>query len=140
MNFVSKATLEGLADARFEDAVMLLQAGRFSGAYYLSGYCVEYALKACICRIFQAAVLPDKKFVADLHSHNPVRIVQLARLDSELARTTKENPRFSENWKEVTLWSESSRYVEHDAIAAHRIIDAIGNADDGVLQWIKHHW
>lgn len=46
---LAKNDLEKLAQIRLEDSLFLLQAGRASSAYYLAGYAVELALKACIC-------------------------------------------------------------------------------------------
>ncbi len=50
---LTKADLEALAETRLEDSIFLLQAGRSSSAYYLAGYAVELALKACIAKSFQ---------------------------------------------------------------------------------------
>ena len=41
---MTKGDLEKLALLRLEDAIFLLQATRFSSAYYLAGYAVELAL------------------------------------------------------------------------------------------------
>ena len=46
--------LQELASERLKEAQALLGAGFWSGAYYLSGYSIEFALKACIARQFQA--------------------------------------------------------------------------------------
>jgi hypothetical protein len=45
---VDRSQLRQLAADRILDAEHLLSGGRFSGAYYLAGYSVECALKACI--------------------------------------------------------------------------------------------
>ncbi len=48
-----------LAAAKCEDATLLLAHARFSSAYYLAGYALELALKACIAKQFAAEVIPD---------------------------------------------------------------------------------
>lgn len=57
---ITKPDLEALSIVRLDDAKLLFQSGRYSGAYYLSGYAVELAIKACIARVFQANAIPDK--------------------------------------------------------------------------------
>ncbi len=44
--------IEKLALERFQEANILFRAGKYDGAYYLSGYSIELALKAKICRRF----------------------------------------------------------------------------------------
>ena len=63
---LTKADLEALATTRLEDAQILLQAQRASSAYYLAGYAIELALKACIAKSFLPNVIPDKAFVTEI--------------------------------------------------------------------------
>ena len=58
-----KHDLEQLAEMRLDDAVLLFESGRASSAYYLAGYAVELALKACISKQMQFGVIPDKVFI-----------------------------------------------------------------------------
>ncbi|MBI4607080.1 MAG: HEPN domain-containing protein [Planctomycetes bacterium] len=53
--------LQGLAEARLEDAQALLQASRYDGAVYLGGYAIEIALKARIARTLAWAGFPAKR-------------------------------------------------------------------------------
>jgi HEPN domain-containing protein len=55
--------LQELAELRLKDAEILLAAHRWDAAYYLLGYCIECALKACVARQFKERVVPDKKLV-----------------------------------------------------------------------------
>jgi HEPN domain-containing protein len=50
---MNRADLQSLSNLRLADARALLSAGRFAAAYYLAGYAVECALKACIARAVQ---------------------------------------------------------------------------------------
>jgi hypothetical protein len=43
-----RETMRKLAMARLAEARILLDAGEFSGAYYLAGYAIECAIKARI--------------------------------------------------------------------------------------------
>jgi hypothetical protein len=52
---VNRAEFQKLADLRAREAGVLLAARCYDGAYYLAGYAVECALKACI--VFQGAYL-----------------------------------------------------------------------------------
>ena len=60
---MNRADLQRLARERIADAKVLLRARRWSAAYYLSGYAVECAIKACIARLTRAEEFPDKSFV-----------------------------------------------------------------------------
>jgi hypothetical protein len=45
---MNRNEFQRIARARVADARVLLGAKRYSGAYYLCGYAIECALKACI--------------------------------------------------------------------------------------------
>lgn len=47
---MNRSDFQDLAQIRLAEAAALLQAERFDGAYYLAGYAVECALKACIAK------------------------------------------------------------------------------------------
>lgn len=53
----TRSDLRKLARGRLLDAVTLLKAKRYHGAFYLCGYAVEYALKARICATMRWAEL-----------------------------------------------------------------------------------
>ena len=57
---------------------MLLQAGRYSAAYYLAGYAIELGIKARIASVFQADMIPEKSFVNAVYSHKLDDLVGLA--------------------------------------------------------------
>jgi hypothetical protein len=52
--------LKALAQAKLDDAILLFDNKRYSNAYYLAGYAIELALKACIAKQFVADTIPDK--------------------------------------------------------------------------------
>lgn len=52
-----------LADQRLDEAKALLDLGKWAGAFYLAGYAVELALKACIIkRLMESDEFPAPKF------------------------------------------------------------------------------
>src|ERR1022692_2762530 len=56
---ISTKDLRAIARARLRDAQVLLKAKRFDGAFYLSGYAVELALKARVCRTLKWRGFPQ---------------------------------------------------------------------------------
>jgi hypothetical protein len=47
---VNRSNFQQLAELHLQHAKALLDAQLYSGAYYMCGYVVECALKACICK------------------------------------------------------------------------------------------
>jgi HEPN domain-containing protein len=134
---MNRADLQHLAEVRLREADALLQGGNHPGAYYLGGYTVECALKACIAKQTQQFDFPDKTLVARSHTHNLSELLALAGLKPQLGR---ESAALRANWGVVKDWSERSRYQVRDAQAAQDLFDAIADASDGVLEWLKQHW
>jgi hypothetical protein len=71
----------------------LLQAGCYEGAYYLLGYVVECALKACIAKTIKEHEFPDKtllKEINKLYGHKFTDLIGLAGfkydLDNEVVK------------------------------------------------------
>jgi hypothetical protein len=137
---MKKVDLEALAQAKIEDAVMLLKGGRFSNAFYLAGYSLEFALKACIAKQFSSDDIPDFKFVREIYTHDLALLMKLAGLKSLLDQEIKSNADFGANWGIVAEWSETSRYESKTAGDAQLLIAAIIDSHSGVLPWIKKHW
>lgn len=53
--------LQELSNVRLKEAKALLKVGMADGAYYLAGYAVECALKACIAKETRRYDFPDKR-------------------------------------------------------------------------------
>ena len=137
---VSKAVLQRLADEKLRDAKILLYQKAASNAYYLAGYSVEMALKACIAKNFKSDTIPDKDLVRDTYSHNLKNLVATADLQSTMLAKQKANQLFAAYWAVVNLWNPESRYNAATQIQAAEIITAIEDSSNGVLPWIKQHW
>ena len=50
------------------------------------------------------------------------------------------DPVFSAAWGIASKWNETSRYEMWDQFAAASMIQAVGDVNHGVLQWLKKHW
>ena len=139
---VNRADFQHLADVRIAEAhtLLTLPTPMPDGAYYLAGYAVECALKACIAKMYGPEQWPEKQFVADCHTHEILKLVRLDRLEGARIADTAANPNLARNWNIVKDWSEQSRYERHSLAMAQRLYEAITHATDGVLPWIKARW
>ena len=60
---MTRAEFQRLAEQRLVEAKVLLDEGHWDGAYYLAGYAVELALKACVIKMLLATdAFPERKF------------------------------------------------------------------------------
>jgi hypothetical protein len=135
---VTKADFQKLADMRIREAKILLDAGEFDGAFYLAGYAVECALKACIIRRqIPPDSWPEKKFMEKCYSHKLEDLLILADLKATLNTAGP----VSGNWGLVSAWTEQSRYeIGKTTSEATQLYDSITDANVGVLQWLKTYW
>jgi hypothetical protein len=136
---MNRADLQKLSNARIREARILLAAGEYSGAYYLAGYAVECALKACFAKGVQRFDFPDKDRAGKIFTHKLNVLATLANLDDELAKSTQASSSFAGSWSLAKSWSEESRYSFRTKDEAKSIIDAVVRKD-GVLPWIKRRW
>jgi len=137
---LTKNDLERLAQVRLEDALFLLQANRPSSAYYLAGYAVELALKACISKLMQPNLIPDKAFINAIYTHKLDSLLSTAGLRPQFDADIKVDPQFAAYWAIVNNWSEESRYEFWDPISAATLLQAVNEPNHGVFQWVKKHW
>lgn len=137
---MDRKDLQGLANVRLKEANVLLKGGLFDGAYYLVGYAVECALKACIAKGTQRHEFPDKKKVESSYSHNLLDLIKVAGLKDARVEQARKDPEFEANWGIVQSWSEQSRYRRHSAEAARSLMNAVSDRRHGVIAWIKLHW
>jgi HEPN domain-containing protein len=133
---LNRQDFQELALIRLQEAKVLLDNHQYSGAYYLSGYVIECALKACIAKKTQQFDFPDLKSVRKIYTHDLKELAQLAGYDilEQLESTYKAQ------WSIIKVWSEESRYKKHNQKEAHDIYLAITDPSHGVLQWLQQHW
>lgn len=139
---MNRLDFQAIADTRLEEArgLLALPVPLPDGAYYLAGYAVECALKACIARSYAQHDWPEKGFVADCHTHNIMALVRLAGIEAERYVDANAIPALGQNWLVVKDWSERARYERHSLPKAQKMVDAVGDNANGVLTWIKAHW
>lgn len=137
---LTKKDLQRLAEVRLEDSVFLLDANRSSAAYYLAGYAVELALKACIANLIQANAIPERAFVNAIYTHKFDSLLSTAGLLPDFQRDTKNDREFAASWAIASKWSQESRYEMWDPMSAASMIQAVHDPDHGVYRWVKAHW
>ena len=135
----TRREFQKLADLRVQEASVLVQNRKMLGAYYLAGYAVECALKACIAKETKRHEFPPKKkYVQDVYTHDLESLLKLAGLNKQLDSDMKVNPALGINWGVVKEWGEESRYVM-SGLKGKDIYTALGGPN-GVLTWIKQRW
>lgn len=139
-NRVDRKDLQDLSRLRLREATALLKLGFFDGAYYLAGYAVECALKACIAKETQRGEFPDRKKVEASHSHKLGELIKVAGLDGACLEQSGKDPDFRKNWGVVQSWSEQSRYQRNRPESAQLLLAAVGDRQHGVISWIKLQW
>jgi hypothetical protein len=137
---MNRRDFQDLSRLRLREARALMGLRLPDGAYYLAGYAVECALKACIAKRTQRYEFPDKKRAEASYSHNLAQLLNEAGIKSAFADESRRDQSFKDNWDLVQLWSEQSRYETHPMEAAEALLQAINDRNHGVLACIRRHW
>jgi HEPN domain-containing protein len=137
---MNRNDLQRLATTRLREARILFKSGEPSGAYYLAGYAIECALKACIAKGTQRHDFPDKERVQKSFVHQPSELVKIANLYGESQLAMRQNPALEASWNIISKWSERSRYQSWSRTDAKALIDAVSRRGNGVLPWIRQRW
>src|SRR5690606_16300174 len=138
--FMTREEFKNIAEIRIREARCLLDQGLNSGAYYLAGYALECAIKACLSKQILQHNIPENKFIKEIHTHD---LQKLIKFDEELSASFREqsgNNDFITNWSLVKDWSEQSRYKTYNKNQAEELIEAITKEKGGVLPWIQQYW
>lgn len=138
---LNRDKLRQLSNDRLQEAQVLLQAGMWTGAYYLSGLAVECALKSCLAGAVREHDFPDKEFVNQMYVHNLEKLFKLngalwAVLQNEMITDAK----LAVNWNTAKDWDDSRRYDIVDELSARALYDAATEQGSGVIEWIKGKW
>ncbi len=109
---MNRFDFQKLADFRIQEAEGLLKLGLSDGAYYLAGYAVECALKACIAKnVKEFDYPPPQKVVAEsYYTHDLNKLLTAAKLSNTLKADGTTNPGLEKKWQTVQDWSEQARY------------------------------
>jgi hypothetical protein len=138
---MDRTILQQLAELRLRDAEALLAAGQWDAAYYLLGYCIECALKACVSKQFRLHEVPDRKLVNAFYTHRLDGLLTISGVKSEMEILAKTDFSFEINWNTVRDWSETARYdVGITEAFARGMYDAVTNTASGILPWLKTPW
>jgi hypothetical protein len=137
---MNRADFQQLADVRIEEAAALLAAQKWDGAYYLAGYAVECALKACIAKRTNQYDFPDRRFAEKCFTHDFDRLLECADLDTLLKTDMSADQLLSDHWEIVILWDEATRYARKSQAEAEMLYNAITDQAHGVLSWLKRGW
>jgi hypothetical protein len=134
---LTRQDFQRLAELRAREAGSLLRSRNPIGAYYLAGYAIECALKACIAKQTRRYEFPPKDAAA-VYTHKLEALMKLAGLQDQLDHDTAASPALARNWGVVKGWNEESRYRSAGR-SGRDLHDAIVGSD-GVLQWIRQRW
>lgn len=138
---LNRQKLQALSRERLRDAKLLLGKGRHAGAYYVAGYAVECALKACIARQTRRHDFPDKKAATDSHTHDLVKLVGVAGLIQQLDAASETDKTFDLNWFVVKDWRVEDRYsLDISPEEAKDLYRAICTRKSGLMTWIRRFW
>jgi hypothetical protein len=137
---MDRIQLQQLAELRLEDARTLLDAKRWGAAYYLLGYSIECALKACVAKQFGQHQVPDRKLVNSFFTHDLVELLSISGVkSSKEERSTDKN--FQTSWDIVKDWNESFRYdLGITEKIASDMYEAVTNEQSGILPWLRTLW
>jgi HEPN domain-containing protein len=117
---VNRSDFPELAELHLEHARALLDARLYSGAYYMCGYAVECALKACICkRTHEFDFYPKPKEYNKAWSHDIENLLAVSGLESEFRAASRADPILD---------------------VKEALFAAISDQDHGVFQCIRQLW
>jgi len=139
---MNRREFQELAEARLLDAKALFEAKRFDAAYYLAGYSVECALKACVAKQTREHDFPPKN-TGILYRHKLEDLVQASGIKESFSKDRDSDTLLDQYWEFVKDWKSDSRYElrgEHAEIAARTMLSAIEDGEHGVLRCLSKYW
>ena len=137
---MNRTEFQKLSRLRVKEAKVLLDNRCYEGAFYLAGYAVECALKACIAKKTRRFEFPPRDS-NKLYVHKLGALVELAGLQSALDAEMRRVKAFRDNWMVVKDWREDARYEAKIAKnQAEDLYAAITDDPNRVLSWLKNYW
>src|SRR5260370_4028034 len=95
----TRKDFERLAELRAKEDTALDKTGKQQGAYYLGGFAVECAIKACIAKKTRRHEFPaDAKYANKVYTHDLVELLKLAQLKTQLDSDMTTKPLLATNW------------------------------------------
>jgi hypothetical protein len=140
---VNGSTFKRLARLRLHESSILLHNDCYQGAYYLCGYSVEFALKACIANRTKKGDFPPRvDEVRDLYTHNLGKL--LVKVGNPLREAIEKDRARFVNWALVKDWSEEKRYEllakPQARLLATTFHRAVADMQTGILPCIEQYW
>lgn len=137
---MNRSGFQRIAELRLRESKALLEAGCADGAYYLAGYAVECALKACLAKRTQEHDFPERE-ARDYYSHNLERLLGFAKLKIDLEQAMLASSAMKTSWAILQSWSEESRYEQGKTEQEARdLLAAIEDRTGGLLPWLRQRW
>ena len=138
---MNRDDFQALSRLRKTEAKALLDAAQYTGSYYLMGYAVECALKACIAKTVRRNDFPEKD-TSGFYTHNLERLMQSAQLQPAYQATVQLLPALAVNWATVKEWRETLRYRPQlvTEVEAKDFYRACTARRSGVLTWVAQKW
>ena len=139
---MNRTDFQKLANLRIKEAKILLENRYYAGSYYLAGYAVECALKACIAkRTKRYDFPPPTGVIRNIYTHELETLMKSANLWTSFSRDAATNPTLAAYWVAVKAWSAERRYELHiTEPMARDMYKAITDIKHGVLSWLKKSW
>src|ERR1700704_4272103 len=100
---MNRSDFHKLTEIRIKEAKVLLDRRCYEGAYYLAGYAVECALKACIAKETKPDDFPPRN-ANELYTHDLKSLVNKAKLTEKLEERILRVVQFESNWRAVKDW------------------------------------
>jgi len=135
---MNRSDFQRLARIRLREARALLSQGCHEGAYYLGGYGVECALKACLAKKTRRYDFPDRDATNKYYVHNLEKLASM--VGPQLAAEFDNTIGTKANWAIVAQWTHESRYALRTKQEAENLIKAVSDRREGVLRCIRRHW
>jgi len=141
---MNRRSFQKLAEARLLDSKALLKAKRYDAAYYIAGYAIECALKACIAKRTRLYEFPPRD-TRVFYSHEIEKLLNLAGIEKSFQQERANDAILSQQWDFVKNWKPSDRRYDlvgtkKAANAAKALLSAMEDRQHGVLQCLSNYW
>jgi hypothetical protein len=136
----TRQQLQTISKTRLKEVKALYRNRLYDGANYLSGYVIETALKARVCRILDGDYPETGAISRSFLTHDLDQLIKLAGLQKAFDSS---GVNFKTNWSIVTNWSEVNRYMPigtTSKVNVEDLLNALEDKNDGVLTWIRKRW
>jgi len=136
----TRKELQQLAKLRLAEAEHLYAKKLYDGAVYLSGYVIEFALKARICKLLKLQDYPSE-MSGLFKTHNFDVLKLLAGLTGDI--NVSKNKQLFDNWSIATSWKPDQRYSPKgtsDQKRAKEVLASLTDDPNGVLMWLSKRW